>query len=425
MDGQHNTPILYIICTTHITRRVFVSEDDKEPAANTKIRSVVRTYSHLSHPSSNNRRRRRRRRRQEQERERYRLFVLEVLFKSIKRKTTGSFCCALKNKMQAMSKLATAETTGASPPKAMDRKLAKQLEPFLCGGAAATFASVAIHPIDLAKVRMQLFGQENPGKRVPSFPTLISQMIRSDGVASIYKGVDAAIGRQMVYGTARIGLHRSFSDKLVEWNGGKPISFGQKTLSGMASGSMAVCIGTPFDIALVRLQSDSSAPIQERRNYKNVFDALIRTSTEEGVSALYKGLLPNVLRGMAMNVGMMACYDQAKEIVANLLNDPMTNGPSLPTRLGASATAGFTAALFSLPFDLIKSRLMAQKRDPKTGLMPYKGVLDCCAKIAQKEGLLGFFSGFSAYYGRCAPHAMIILLSIESITNTYRQAFYK
>lgn len=110
--------------------------------------------------------------------------------------------------------------------------------------------------------------------------------------------------------------------------------------------------------------------------------------------------------------------------MAALLNDPMTDGPSLPTRLGASATAGFTAALFSLPFDLIKSRLMAMKPDPLTGEMPYKGIVDCTVKIAQKEGPLGFFNGFSAYYGRCAPHAMIILLSIESITAAYRKSFY-
>mmetsp|Transcript_75637 Transcript_75637/g.219679 ORF Transcript_75637/g.219679 Transcript_75637/m.219679 type:complete len:311 (-) Transcript_75637:2163-3095(-) len=302
--------------------------------------------------------------------------------------------------------------------------LAKTLEPFVCGGAAATFASIVIHPIDLAKVRMQLYGQLNPGKPVPSFPTIISNMVKSDGPLSVYKGVDAAIGRQMVYGTARIGLHRKISDLMQARNDGQPISFAAKTLSGMASGSIAVCIGTPFDIALVRLQADGMAKPEDRRNYKNVFDALIRTSKEEGVGALYKGLAPNVLRGMSMNVGMMACYDQAKEVVAGMLNDPMTNGPSLPTRLGASATAGFTAALFSLPFDLIKSRLMAQKPDPLTGEMPYKGVLDCAMKIARSEGPVGFFSGFSAYYGRCAPHAMIILLSIESITNFYKNTFY-
>lgn len=272
---------------------------------------------------------------------------------------------------------------------------------------------------------MQIYGQLNPGKPVPGFTTILRQKIAKDGIWSIYKGVDAAIGRQMVYGTARIGLHRVFSNKLVELNDGKPISFLEKTLSGMASGSIAVCIGTPFDIALVRLQADSMAEPSERRGYKNVVDALIRTSREEGFRALYGGLFPNVLRGMAMNAGQMACYDQAKEVIASLVDDPMEGGsPGLATRLGASATAGFTAALFSLPFDLVKSRLMAQKPDPITKELPYKGVIDCSMKILTKEGPLGFFAGFSAYYVRCAPHAMIILLSIESITNAYRSAFY-
>jgi solute carrier family 25 oxoglutarate transporter 11 len=69
---------------------------------------------------------------------------------------------------------------------------------------------------------------------------------------------------------------------------------------------------------------------------------------------------------------MMACYDQAKEVIASLTGDPMIKGPNLATQLGASATAGFTAALFSMPFDLVKSRLMAQKPDAMTGELPYK-----------------------------------------------------
>ena len=186
---------------------------------------------------------------------------------------------------------------------------------------------------------MQLFGQLNPGKPVPGFATILTNMVKTDGITSIYKGVDAAIGRQLVYGTARIGLHRAISDELKRRNEGKPISFGMKALSGMLSGSIAVCIGTPFDIALVRLQSDSMAPAAERKNYKNVMDALTRTVKDEGPAALYKGLSPNVLRGMSMNVGQLACYDQAKEMVAKLLNDPMTNGPAFTTQIGASLVA--------------------------------------------------------------------------------------
>ncbi len=85
-----------------------------------------------------------------------------------------------------------------------------------------------------------------------------------------------------------------------------------KTLSGMLSGSIAVCIGTPFDVALVRMQSDSMKPPDKRKHYSNVFNALFRITKEEGFSKLYSGLLPNVLRGMSMNVGMLACYDQVK-----------------------------------------------------------------------------------------------------------------
>jgi solute carrier family 25 oxoglutarate transporter 11 len=65
-------------------------------------------------------------------------------------------------------------------------------------------------------------------------------------------------------------------------NGGASLPFYQKTGSGMLSGGIAVCIGTPFDVALVRMQADSMKPLESRRNYKNVFDAIGRIFREEG-----------------------------------------------------------------------------------------------------------------------------------------------
>ena len=58
--------------------------------------------------------------------------------------------------------------------------------------------------------------------------------------------------------------------------------------SGMGSGSLAVCLGTPFDVALVRMQADSMKAAGERRGYKNVFDALARVAREEGYTKLIK-----------------------------------------------------------------------------------------------------------------------------------------
>ncbi len=50
--------------------------------------------------------------------------------------------------------------------------------------------------------------------------------------------------------------------------------------------------------------------LKDRRGYKNVLDALSRVLREEGFGKLYSGLAPGILRGMSMNVGQMACFDQ-------------------------------------------------------------------------------------------------------------------
>jgi len=84
--------------------------------------------------------------------------------------------------------------------------------------------------------------------------------------------------------------------------------------------------------------------------------------------------------------------------------------------------AGFTSALFSLPFDMLKSRLQDMKPDVR-GRLPYSGLGDCATKIIQREGILAFWTGFPAYYMRCAPHAMIVLISIEQVTALYRMVF--
>eukprot|EP01039_Chlorochromonas_danica_P010664 gene10664-11828_t len=309
-------------------------------------------------------------------------------------------------------------TTNTSPSSHQLSSTGKAFQPFVVGGASAMLSSSCVHPIDLAKVRLQLFATINPTLPKPSFVRIIQNMIATEGFFSIYTGLSAALMRQAVYGTARIGLHRKISNDLLAANNGQPLSFGMKTMSGMISGSIAVCIGTPFDVTLVRMQGDSMKPIEQRRGYKNVFHALKRVVQEEGFAKLYSGLMPNVLRGMAMNVGMLACYDQALEMIATYItHEDLRAKPSILTQILASVTAGGTASAFSLPFDLLKSRLQDGQR--------YRGLSDAFFQILRKEGVLAFWTGLGAYYLRTAPHAMIVLMSQEPITQLYYYLFGK
>lgn len=87
------------------------------------------------------------------------------------------------------------------------------------------------------------------------------------------------------------------------------------------------------------------------------------------------------------------------------------------------AVSGLSCAFCSLPFDMMKTRLMNMRPDAE-GKMPYKGIADVAVKIFKNEGPLAYWKGFLTYYCRCAPHAMIILITMESINSVYEKACF-
>ncbi|KAF4980389.1 hypothetical protein F66182_17233 [Fusarium sp. NRRL 66182] len=164
-------------------------------------------------------------------------------------------------------------------------------------------------------------------------------------------------------------------------------------------------IGNPADLALIRMQSDGLKPVEARANYRSVIDALSRISKAEGVSALWAGATPTVVRAMALNLGQLAFFSESKtQLKAHTSWSPQTQ------TFAASAIAGFFASFLSLPFDFVKTRLQKQQKNPVTGELPYKGLLDCARKVIRDEGWLRFYRGFGTYYVRIAPHAMVTLI---------------
>ena len=82
---------------------------------------------------------------------------------------------------------------------------------------------------------------------------------------------------------------------------------------GLTAGAMGAFVGTPADVALVRMTVDSRLPEAERRCYKSVFDAWSRIIKEEGVAALWTGCIPTIGRAMVVNVCQLSTQSQAKE----------------------------------------------------------------------------------------------------------------
>ncbi|EPS33917.1 putative mitochondrial 2-oxoglutarate/malate carrier protein [Penicillium oxalicum] len=279
--------------------------------------------------------------------------------------------------------------------------------PFINGGLAGMTATVVIQPVDMVKVRLQLAGEGARTGPRPSALGITKEIIASGKVMDLYTGLSAGLLRQAVYTTARLGFFDTFIKKLNKRaeGQGRKITFTERAAAGLSAGGIAAMIGNPADLALVRMQSDGLKPPAARANYRSVFDALVRISKQEGLAALWSGALPTVVRAMALNMGQLTFFAESKaQLKQHTSLSPQT------TTFAASAIAGFFASFLSLPFDFVKTRLQKQQKDPATGKLPYRGVLDCAKKVVQEEGWMRFYRGFGTYYVRIAPHAMVTLI---------------
>ena len=111
------------------------------------------------------------------------------------------------------------------------------------------------------------------------------------------------------------------------------------------------------------MQNDSKLSLEQRRNYKNCFEALIRIYKTEGYARLHTGTTMASSRGMLMTIGQLAFYDEIKFqlIKTKYFQD------NLATHFTASLSAAVIATAITMPLDVLKTRLMNAKIGEYTG----------------------------------------------------------
>jgi len=181
---------------------------------------------------------------------------------------------------------------------------------FVFGGAAGMGATLFVQPLDLAKNRMQV-ARSTGGDR-PSTLSVVRGVVRNEGILTLYNGLSAGLLRQATYTTARLGIYTWLLEKFADADGTAP-NFLKKVAMGILAGGGGAFVGTPAEVALIRMTSDGSLPVDKRRNYSSVVNALIRIQREEGLLALWRGAVPTMARSCVVNAAQLATYSQAKQ----------------------------------------------------------------------------------------------------------------
>lgn len=282
-----------------------------------------------------------------------------------------------------------------------NKKVAKK-EPWYLGGIASIEAVMFTHPLDTIKVQLQTQQKVQFG-----FFGMTANIVKTNGFFALYNGISAAILRQATYSTTRFACYEVMKGA-IQKNSKTEMPFYQKILLAGTSGFLGGVVGTPADLANVRMQNDSKLPVEQRRNYKNCIEALTRIAKQEGPSRLFAGWTMASSRGMLVTIGQLAFYDEIKFrlIKSTYFKD------NLATHFTASLSAGVIATCITMPLDVLKTRLM--NAPPGT----YSGVMDCAKDIA-KVGMSGFFKGFTPAFVRLGPHTILTFVFLEQMKNLF------
>ncbi|KAK2181338.1 hypothetical protein NP493_403g05002 [Ridgeia piscesae] len=288
---------------------------------------------------------------------------------------------------------------------------------FLLGGSAGMAATLFVQPLDLVKNRMQLSGEGTKAKEHKTSFHVIRSILKNEGFIGMYSGLSAGLLRQATYTTTRLGVYTILFEHFSKDD--KPPSFLMKAALGMTAGAVGSFIGTPAEISLIRMTADGRLPVELRRNYSHVFNAIYRITKEEGLVTLWRGCGPTVVRAMVVNAAQLASYSQAKQLV-------LSTGyfkDNILLHFVASMISGLVTTGCSMPVDIVKTRIQNMKIID--GKPEYSGAMDVLRRVVRGEGFFSLWKGFTPYYARIGPHTVLTFIFLEQMNRLYSEIVLK
>ncbi|KAF0763352.1 mitochondrial thiamine pyrophosphate carrier-like [Aphis craccivora] len=158
--------------------------------------------------------------------------------------------------------------------------------------------------------------------------------------------------------------------------------------AGACSGGFTRLICQPFDVLKIRFQLQVE-PLSRNSNnskYKSIHQSIRLIYKEEGFKALWKGLLPGQFLSTTYGLTQFLVFQKTLALLS-ITEKELNQTSSVHFLCGVtSATA---ATLVSYPFDVVRTRLVAQKSNQL-----YANMRSVAISMFRMEGVSAYYRGF-------------------------------
>lgn len=273
------------------------------------------------------------------------------------------------------------------------------------GSIGGVVEASCLQPIDVVKTRLQL----DHSHKYKGIRHCMWTVANEEGTRALWKGLTPFATHLFCKYAVRFGSNAMFED-LFRSKDGSLSTFGRLG-AGMGAGCVeALCIVTPFEVIKITLQKQKGLS-KDLLKYKGPIHAASLIVKEEGPFGLWKGASPTVLRNGTNQTALFF----TKPLWDKYLWD-IKEGDGKKIASWQSLVSGLFAACLgpcvSNPFDVIKTRLMAQE---KAGGHHYRGLFHALVTIPREEGVRALYKGLLPRLMRVPPGQAIVWMVRDQV----------
>jgi len=192
------------------------------------------------------------------------------------------------------------------------------------------------------------------------------------------------------------------SDARVQVSGAEQL---KSFISGGFGGVCVVVVGHPFDLTKTRLQTAPPGL------YKGALDVVKKTIAQDGLTGLYRGVVPPLLGVTPIFAVSFWGYHASRQLIFALT----PTRTSQPLSTAEVATAGFLSgipsALVTAPVE--RAKVLLQVEGQAGSQAKYKGLADVLSHLYREGGVRSIFRGTGATLVRDCPGGAVYFAAYE------------
>ncbi|SCV05459.1 LANO_0H07954g1_1 [Lachancea nothofagi CBS 11611] len=292
----------------------------------------------------------------------------------------------------------------------------------LAGLTAGTVTTIATHPLDLIKLRLQLLATTNSSLGYAEvIRTIVGDSKKHNNVIrEAYRGLGVnLLGNSLAWGLY-FGLYRYSKDLVfklwIDNNAQEHNAFQNDSRMGpllyltsaALSGVTTAVLTNPLWVVKTRLMSTSA---YAQRRYKSTWDGIVKIYEKEGYQGFWRGLTPSLF-GVAQGAIYFAAYDSLKHRYFARKGIRKEEKLGNAENIGLTSVSKMVSVTAVYPLQLLKSNL--QSFDAIENRKTYK-LWTLVQSIYGKDGIRGLYKGLSANLLRAIPSTCITFCIYENL----------